>query len=258
LAGLVRELALRVGAATDAPPDQEGGPVEAQDGDTLFFVPSLDLDDIIARILLSGDDILDGSEANDTIDGFGGDDQISLGGADVLRGGSGEDTLSGGPGADALFGGADRDLLDGGAGDDVVSGGGNIGLVFVRVGTRLGDTFVFSAGAGDDTFLDFEPGIDAVRLQGFVVFTIEPVDPSDPLGPTLDVARPLTFDDLDTGGVGGVLDDADANVSVDAIGNTVLDLTPFVGFAGGTGGRLTLLLLPPTTPLDAGDVIFAA
>lgn len=54
--------------------------------------------------------------------------------------------LRGGPGADTLAGGAGDDLLEGGAGADL---------------------FVLAPGTGQDTIMDFTPGLDRIRLEGF-------------------------------------------------------------------------------------------
>ncbi|MEW6544389.1 MAG: calcium-binding protein [Nitrospirota bacterium] len=64
-------------------------------------------------------------------------------------------TLVGTSGADTLYGGAGADMLDGGAGDDQL------------YGYEGHDTYLFGSGAGQDTVLDYDPGVgntDAVRL----------------------------------------------------------------------------------------------
>lgn len=78
-----------------------------------------------------------GSDGKDVFTGFNGDD--------VLRGGKGNDTLDGGKGADTL---------DGGKGNDTLKGGGGA------------DTFVFAAGSGKDTILDFR-GADKLDFSGY-------------------------------------------------------------------------------------------
>jgi len=65
-----------------------------------------------------------------------------LAGNDVLTGRAGNDTLVGGDGADTLQGGAGNDILWGGAG---------------------ADTFVISA--GEDRIMDFQRGVDLIRLD---------------------------------------------------------------------------------------------
>jgi len=61
-------------------------------------------------------------------------------------GNDGNNTILGGAGDDTLFGGDGDDILIGGEGDDILHGGaGN-------------DTFVFRAGGGVDTVMDFEEG----------------------------------------------------------------------------------------------------
>ncbi|MDE0332266.1 MAG: calcium-binding protein [Nitrospinae bacterium] len=117
-----------------------------------------------------GDDTLFGGEDNDTIfggagvDGITGDagDDTIYGGADndTLNGGAGDDTLHGDAGGDALYGQDGDDRLFGGAGDDRLYGGDG------------DDTFVFAAGDGNDTVIDFDAtGGDAIDLSAFTGVT---------------------------------------------------------------------------------------
>jgi serralysin len=93
-----------------------------------------------------GKDILNGGAGNDTIYGDAGNDTLNGGvGADTLYGGKGNDTLNGGVGADTLYGGKGNDTLKGGAG---------------------ADTFVFQAGDGRDTILDFR-AVDKLDFSGY-------------------------------------------------------------------------------------------
>lgn len=72
---------------------------------------------------------------NDHLYGFGGNDGLyGYGGNDTLDGGIGNDTLDGGAGNDTLIGGKGNDSLNGGYGSD---------------------TYVFNAGDGNDTILDW-------------------------------------------------------------------------------------------------------
>ena len=91
----------------------------------------------------------------------GGDDVIEGGpGDDRLYGGIGNDTLEGGPGDDELYGGPDDDVLDGGEDDDRLTGGpGN-------------DVFLFRAGDGEDTVVDFTDGEDRIDLTSFALTDI--------------------------------------------------------------------------------------
>jgi glycerophosphoryl diester phosphodiesterase len=75
------------------------------------------------------------SQSDDVVNGQGGDD--------ILRGLSGDDILRGGDG---------NDLLDGGQGNDEYSGGAGA------------DRFVLDLGAGVDTIIDFEEGLDLIHL----------------------------------------------------------------------------------------------
>ena len=98
--------------------------------------------------LLAGnqDDFLFGGDGHDVLNGEGGNDWIWGGeGADRLNGGPGDDTLDGHFGNDVLNGGLGNDVLDACAGADV----------FFFAGT--GDQ-------GDDRIVDFEDGIDLIRV----------------------------------------------------------------------------------------------
>ncbi|HEX8388420.1 MAG TPA: pre-peptidase C-terminal domain-containing protein [Sphingomonas sp.] len=134
-------------------------------------------------------DTLNGGNAADDLSGAGGDDRISggnaddklfgdardgtgPGGNDNLSGGNGLDTLDGGAGNDTLDGGNDNDTLLGGAGADSLSGGngndvltGGLGDDALRGGNG-NDRFVFTAGGGIDTILDFRRG-DTIDLTAF-------------------------------------------------------------------------------------------
>lgn len=148
----------------------------------------------------SGNDDIWGGPGNDVIEGGDGDDEIvDAFGNNSVRGGEGNDTLRfltgvnsgfgeggddiliGGTGADRLNGGRDNDILIGDAfdtsfaGNDTLTAGTGTDLLDGRGGA---DVFVFAPGQGDNTIaaLDnsgailgagFDPGIDAVQLEGF-------------------------------------------------------------------------------------------
>jgi Ca2+-binding RTX toxin-like protein len=93
--------------------------------------------------------------------------------ADVLAGDNGSNVLSGGDGADTLLGMGGSDTLLGGAGNDSISGHGgndiiNGGAGNDRLSGGLGgwDKFVFDAGWGQDTIVDYEDGVDRLDLHG--------------------------------------------------------------------------------------------
>ena len=67
--------------------------------------------------------------------------------------------LEGGGGRDFLIGGAGRDVLNGGVGDDTLEGGGGNDVLTGGAGA---DQFVFNAGDGYDTVIDFQPGVDKI------------------------------------------------------------------------------------------------
>lgn len=75
-------------------------------------------------------------------------------GDDWLRGGNGADTLTGGAGSDDLQGLDGDDLLRGGRDHDGLTGGGGR------------DTFAFARGDGADWIVDFQPGVEKLRLEG--------------------------------------------------------------------------------------------
>lgn len=97
--------------------------------------------------------VINGLAGNDTLDGGAGNDRLFGGtGNDSLLGGLGNDLLLGGDGADRLTGGAGNDTLNGGADNDLLRGG---------VGA---DRFQFDALSGADRIMDFEDGLDRIRL----------------------------------------------------------------------------------------------
>lgn len=107
-----------------------------------------------------GNDSLYGDHGNDRLDGGAGNDSLDgHHGADTLLGGSGNDSVLGGDGADVLNGGDGVDTMRGETGADTVSGGAG------------SDFFVFAAGDGADTFLDFRNNIDTLRLDGDLAAT---------------------------------------------------------------------------------------
>ena len=101
----------------------------------------------------SGDDLLGGAMGSDTVHGDGGQDLLWGGdGYDHLYGGKDNDTLLGGNGKDHLFGGAGDDHITGGGGSDQMTGGAGA------------DVFYFYKNQGPDRILDFEIGIDLIRI----------------------------------------------------------------------------------------------
>jgi Ca2+-binding RTX toxin-like protein len=177
-----------------------------------------------------GDDALSGAAGDDALTGGAGDDTLDGGtGDDILAGGSGDDTLDSGDGDDVL--GGDNDFLSGGSGDDQLSGGGGDDAL---IGGSGNDTFVFRAADGDS-------GQDTIRLFNADEDTLA----FEEYGERLDA-----FSDLDTN-ANGVLDEADAHVSVDA-GDTVIDLGGQTD--GASEGTLTLVGI---TGLEADDMSFS-
>lgn len=110
-----------------------------------------------------GLDTMLGGLGNDTLLGGAGNDRLyGAGGADVLGGGGGNDRLDGGLGNDMLNGGLGNDTLLGGGGRDVLAGGAGADRL---VGGAMADVFVFARGGGRDTVVDFQNGLDRIRID---------------------------------------------------------------------------------------------
>lgn len=126
------------------------------------------------------DNVLVGSNGDDVLHGFRGADLIKgLAGNDYLNGGSGKDRLVGGDGLDRLNGGAHSDVLNGGADRDIMSGKGGKDTLIAGSGTdRLtggtgADKFVFSSNNNKNTIMDFELGLDKIRIKSAAVSGID-------------------------------------------------------------------------------------
>jgi serralysin len=94
----------------------------------------------------SGNDRIQGNEANNTLSGGAGDDYIrGADGNDYLIGGSGFDDINGNRGADTIYGGDGDDWVVGGQDGDLLFGESGNDLVYGNIGN---DTV--NGGAGDD------------------------------------------------------------------------------------------------------------
>jgi Ca2+-binding RTX toxin-like protein len=109
--------------------------------------------------LLSGSDLLTGSDHADTLYGYGDADVIDAGGGDdIVSGGAGNDKIHGGSDADTLYGGGDNDEVYGEAGSDSLYGGTGYNKLF--------------GGGGNDKLFGFTEsdylygGAGKDRLQG--------------------------------------------------------------------------------------------
>ncbi len=101
-----------------------------------------------------GDDYLKGQQDDDEINGGDGDDRLYGNiGKDKLRGDDGKDVLKGGSGNDMLWGGDGADKLIGGKGGDKLIGGAGA------------DKFIFQVDSGIDVIRDFEDNVDILRLN---------------------------------------------------------------------------------------------
>ena len=121
----------------------------------------------------AGNDYLDGGDGNDALAGHAGADTLIGGGGndflygngdnDTLFGGVGNDVLKGESGDDDLFGEAGNDYLDAGGGADDIQGGAGTDTL---IGGGDADVFLFADGAGSDTILDWEDGLDVLNFAG--------------------------------------------------------------------------------------------
>ncbi|MCC7273324.1 MAG: hypothetical protein IT561_11710 [Alphaproteobacteria bacterium] len=155
----------------------------------------------------TGQDYVRGGQGDDVVRGGQGDDWHVNGsiGSDLVYGDAGNDTVFGGQGADALFGGDGDDWLSGDLGNDTSTGGDGA------------DAFVFRAGSGQDSIVDFAGG-DRIALQ------------ANMNGTGVDTFAELV-----------------QHIAANGQGNTLIDL--------GGGNSLLLLGVQPAA-LNAGNVLF--
>ena len=146
-----------------------------------------------------GSNILIGTDGDDAITAYGGGDYaFGRDGADVIDGGDGNDYLFGGKDDDVINGGEGNDTLFGDAGADVLIGDKGNDRMVVGAGA---DTFVFRAGFGHDTVMDFGAG-DVVDLStadftDFADLADHLSDTALGLTLTLDDGSTLTLADID-------------------------------------------------------------
>ncbi|MDO6964285.1 M10 family metallopeptidase C-terminal domain-containing protein [Rhizobium alvei] len=121
-----------------------------------FFSQVLDFSNKKLHAIDGGFSIAHGAVIENAVGGFGADFLIGNEQDNMLIGVGGDDTLLGSSGRDELVGGAGEDWLDGGFGNDALTGGNG------------GDFFMFYAGGGTDTIIDFTHAdyIDVSRLSG--------------------------------------------------------------------------------------------
>ncbi|MEQ1809144.1 MAG: calcium-binding protein [Terricaulis sp.] len=100
---------------------------------------------------LDGNDALNAASASASFVAYAG------GGDDAVTGGNGNDSFFGQDGNDVLIGGAGGDVLLGEAGTDTITGGAGGDVIIGGLGA---DTFVYQAGWGADSVLDFQNGSD--------------------------------------------------------------------------------------------------
>ncbi|OAN75556.1 hypothetical protein A8B78_16215 [Jannaschia sp. EhC01] len=142
--------------------------IDGSDADEGIDVETGDGDDDVTGG--DGDDTIDAGDGDDDVEAGDGDDSVTAGdGDDDVEGGAGDDTIDGGDGSDTLAGGEGDDVIDGGDGDDdiVVGAGdtadGGIGDdVFTVDPTLSGDNPITVDGGSDGT----QPGDEAGPENG--------------------------------------------------------------------------------------------
>ena len=109
-------------------------------------------------------DRLQGDAGATTMSGLNGNDWLAGGaGADRIYGGNHNDTLSGNADNDQLYGGAGNDSILGGSGVDQLDGGAGNDILRGGLGA---DQFLFRPAGNLDTIVDFQDGIDTIRIIG--------------------------------------------------------------------------------------------
>ena len=123
-----------------------------------------------------GDDAIAGGAGNDIIQGGAGNDRLDGGeGLDDIVGGAGNDTITGGGARDVLYGDDGNDTIDGGDGNDSINGGLGNDTISAGAGSDTlsgdegDDTYVFEAGFGRDTIVDFY-GRNKIAIGGSISF----------------------------------------------------------------------------------------
>lgn len=112
-------------------------------------------------LALSGDDIVDAGSGDDDVNaGLGNDVVFGGAGDDILWGRWGADLLKGGPGNDRLQGASDNNTLHGGAGADI--------FYYDLYDSRDNDAV--------DTIMDFEKGVDRIRVNVERIGTVQRID----------------------------------------------------------------------------------
>ncbi|GAB5445868.1 tandem-95 repeat protein [Gymnodinialimonas sp.] len=142
--------------------------VNGEDADGPIDVETGDGDDDVTGG--DGDDTIDTGDGDDDVEAGDGDDSVTAGdGDDDVEGGDGDDTIDGGDGSDTLAGGEGDDEIDGGDGDDDIEVGagdtaeGGIGDdVFTVDDTLTGDSPITVDGGSDGT----QPGDEAGPENG--------------------------------------------------------------------------------------------
>ena len=150
---------LRGGAGNDV---LEGG----RGADAIFGGEGIDTATFVAatsavRVYLTDPGSNAGIAAGDTFDSV--ENLIGGGSNDTLSGDAHANEIRGEVGDDKIFGEAGDDVLLGGVGDDQLTGGDGNDVMTGGEGT---DRFIFDAGWGNDTIIDFADGSEKLDLRG--------------------------------------------------------------------------------------------
>jgi len=136
--------------------------VNSSTGVTVNLASGAGLNGQAAGDVLSGIELIEGSNYADTLTGSAN--------ADVLRGGGGDDIIKGGAGNDFLIGGGGNDVLDAESGDDYLDGGAGNDML---IGGLDNDTYFIGRGQGDDRIQNFDPSgadFDHLAFDGSILY----------------------------------------------------------------------------------------
>ncbi len=208
--------------------NNEAGTVTFTDNSTLGF------QNIETLVFGGRDGVVNGTAGGDLIgvgyvdvqgDAIDANDAVlvgAVGNDDLVQAGAGNDTVTAGGGLDAVYGDAGDDLIDGGTGADSLFGGGDA------------DTFLVSAGGGNDTVVGGETGIDADTLALTPLATpVNLVLTSSEAGTATTAGATVSFTEIERFDLGSGADTFDGTAAISGLG--VLGGAGDDGLRGGSG-----------------------